>query len=180
MALLVQHDGLLGLLESGLAHEKGPKSSKIPREHVLLRQEKRLPNAQIQDRDCWAGPGALKPLNFAHLGSVMPAACRTRPQYVLRSYCDSGSSRLPGMEADMVLFALLWRQSPRPWAVFAARGSQRQAYNCRSTEGRETRGRPRIEQAGSCKECATSLLPQLLAEKAKRSSGGRRSFDQVN
>lgn len=32
----------------------------------------------------------------------MPAVCLTRPQYVLRSYCDSGSSRLPGMEDDML------------------------------------------------------------------------------
>lgn len=32
----------------------------------------------------------------------MPAVCLTRPQYVLRSYCDSGSSRLPGREADML------------------------------------------------------------------------------
>lgn len=37
----------------------------------------------------------------SHLGSVMPAVCLTRPQYVLRSYCDSGSARLPGSEADM-------------------------------------------------------------------------------
>jgi hypothetical protein len=32
----------------------------------------------------------------------MAAVCLTRPQYVLRSYCDSGSSRLPGMEDDML------------------------------------------------------------------------------
>jgi hypothetical protein len=32
----------------------------------------------------------------------MPAVRLTRPQYVLRSYCDSGSSRLPGMEVDML------------------------------------------------------------------------------
>ena len=38
----------------------------------------------------------------SHLGSVMPAVCLTRPQYVLRSYCESGSARLPGREADMV------------------------------------------------------------------------------
>ena len=56
----------------------------------------------------------------SHLGSVMPAVCLTRPQYVLRSYCDSGSSRLPGREADMLagyseqvfllflFFPLLW------------------------------------------------------------------------
>lgn len=36
----------------------------------------------------------------------MPAVCLTRPQYVLRSYCDSGSSRLPGREADIVAWVL--------------------------------------------------------------------------
>lgn len=36
----------------------------------------------------------------------MPAVCLTRPQYVLRSYCESGSSRLPGMEADMLAWVL--------------------------------------------------------------------------
>jgi hypothetical protein len=39
---------------------------------------------------------------ISHLGSVMLAVCLTRPQYVLRSYCDSGSSLLPGIEADML------------------------------------------------------------------------------
>lgn len=43
-----------------------------------------------------------QPLTASHLGSVMPVVCLTRPQYVLRSYCDSGSSRLPGREADML------------------------------------------------------------------------------
>lgn len=32
----------------------------------------------------------------------MAAVCLARPQYVLRSYWDSGNSRLPGREADMV------------------------------------------------------------------------------
>lgn len=32
----------------------------------------------------------------------MPAVCLARPQYVLRSYCDSGSSRFPGREADIL------------------------------------------------------------------------------
>lgn len=51
---------------------------------------------------------SLRPRAFivSHLGSVMPAVCLTRPQYVLRSYCDSGSSRLPGMEADMLAWVL--------------------------------------------------------------------------
>lgn len=31
----------------------------------------------------------------------MPADSRTRPQYVVRSYCDRGSSRLPGREVDI-------------------------------------------------------------------------------
>lgn len=39
----------------------------------------------------------------------MPAVCLTRPQYVLRSYCDSGSSRLPGMEDDMLAWRLVAR-----------------------------------------------------------------------
>lgn len=38
-----------------------------------------------------------------YVGSVRPAAWRTRPQYVDRSYCDSGSARIPGSEADMIL-----------------------------------------------------------------------------
>ena len=37
----------------------------------------------------------------SHLGSERFAACRTRPQYVLRSYWDAGRSLLPGREADM-------------------------------------------------------------------------------
>jgi hypothetical protein len=37
-----------------------------------------------------------------HLGSEIFAEWRTRPQYVLRSYCDSGNSRLPGKEADIL------------------------------------------------------------------------------
>jgi hypothetical protein len=38
----------------------------------------------------------------SHLGSDMLAQCLTRPQYVLRSNRDSGSSRLPGIEADIL------------------------------------------------------------------------------
>lgn len=45
----------------------------------------------------------------------MPAVCLTRPQYVLRSYCDSGSSRLPGKEADMLASAL---GAALPFSVF--------------------------------------------------------------
>lgn len=44
----------------------------------------------------------------SHLGSVMPAVCLTRPQYVLWSYWESGSSRLPGKEADMVSLLVRW------------------------------------------------------------------------
>jgi hypothetical protein len=40
-----------------------------------------------------------------HLGSEISAECRTLPQYVLRSYCEVGSSRLPGSDADIVLLA---------------------------------------------------------------------------
>lgn len=36
------------------------------------------------------------------LGSVICIDCRTRPQYVFRSNWDSGSSRSPGNEEDMV------------------------------------------------------------------------------
>lgn len=39
---------------------------------------------------------------LSHLGSVRPAVCFTRPQYVLRSYWESGRSLLPGREADIV------------------------------------------------------------------------------
>lgn len=38
----------------------------------------------------------------------MAAEWRTRPQYVLRSYCDAGSSRLPGIEADIASDGLCW------------------------------------------------------------------------
>ncbi len=36
------------------------------------------------------------------LGSAISADCLTLPQYVERSYCDAGSSLLPGKEADML------------------------------------------------------------------------------
>lgn len=38
---------------------------------------------------------------LSHLGSEMSAAWRTRPQYVLRSYCETGRSRFPGNEDVM-------------------------------------------------------------------------------
>jgi hypothetical protein len=44
---------------------------------------------------------ACAKLMMSHLGSERFAACRTRPQYVLRSYWDAGRSLLPGREADM-------------------------------------------------------------------------------
>lgn len=37
----------------------------------------------------------------SHLGSETSAQCRTRPQYVLRSYWDAGKSRVPGNEDVM-------------------------------------------------------------------------------
>lgn len=37
-----------------------------------------------------------------YLGSAMSADCRTRPQYVERSYWDAGKSRFPGNEADIL------------------------------------------------------------------------------
>lgn len=37
-----------------------------------------------------------------YLGSAISADCRTRPQYVERSYCDAGKSRFPGKEADIL------------------------------------------------------------------------------
>lgn len=72
--------------------------------------EKKPKAAYCSCRDAFLpGPSSrlrqdLRPRAFvvSHLGSVMPAVCLTRPQYVLRSYCDSGSSRLPGREADML------------------------------------------------------------------------------
>ena len=36
-----------------------------------------------------------------HLGSAIPATCRTRPQYELRSYCEGGNSLFPGIEEDI-------------------------------------------------------------------------------
>ena len=38
-----------------------------------------------------------------YLGSDISAECLTLPQYVLRSYRDTGRSRRPGIEADMNL-----------------------------------------------------------------------------
>ena len=38
----------------------------------------------------------------SHLGSDISTECRTRPQYEDRSYCETGSSRLPGSESDIV------------------------------------------------------------------------------
>lgn len=40
--------------------------------------------------------------NHSHLGSAISAECFTRPQYVLRSCWDAGSSLLPGKDADML------------------------------------------------------------------------------
>lgn len=36
-----------------------------------------------------------------YLISAISADCRTRPQYVERSYCEAGRSRFPGNEADI-------------------------------------------------------------------------------
>lgn len=47
----------------------------------------------------------------SHLGSVRPAVCLTRPQYVLRSYRDSGSSRFPGREADISMMYVSFGRS---------------------------------------------------------------------
>lgn len=38
---------------------------------------------------------------LSHLGSDMLAACCTRPQYVLRSNCETGRSRFPGSDDVM-------------------------------------------------------------------------------
>lgn len=59
-------------------------------------------HSSLAHLDALVGAWAPEQFVFSHLGSVMPAVCLTRPQYVLRSYCDSGSSRLPGMEDDML------------------------------------------------------------------------------
>lgn len=37
-------------------------------------------------------------VRLSHLGSEISAECFTRPQYVLRSYRETGSSRVPGRE----------------------------------------------------------------------------------
>ena len=37
----------------------------------------------------------------------MSAECLTRPQYVPRSYCEAGSSRFPGSEADIATSQLV-------------------------------------------------------------------------
>ena len=39
---------------------------------------------------------------LSHLGSDIAAECWTRPQYVLRSYWETGKSRLPGSK-DVIL-----------------------------------------------------------------------------
>ena len=46
-------------------------------------------------------PGMVYTSSISHLGSDISADCFTRPQYVERSYCDAGRSRVPGREEDM-------------------------------------------------------------------------------
>ena len=66
-----------------------------------------LQKAALADREI---PTTLRPcgvfssrgIDFSHLGSDICADCLTRPQYVDRSYCEAGSSRLPSSEADML------------------------------------------------------------------------------
>lgn len=41
------------------------------------------------------------PEQGTHLISAMPAACLTRPKYVVKSYRESGNGRSPGNEADI-------------------------------------------------------------------------------
>lgn len=41
--------------------------------------------------------------SLSHLGSERSILCRTRPQYVFRSYCEDGRSLLPGSEDDMLV-----------------------------------------------------------------------------
>lgn len=76
----------------------------------------------------------------SHLGSVMPAVCLTRPQYVLRSYCDSGSSRLPGSEADMLrqfLFLVVFVR----WVSLSGRLGRKAQRGLRSGTRAEEPGR---------------------------------------
>jgi hypothetical protein len=47
----------------------------------------------------------------SHLGSDMLAECCTRPQYVPRSYCETGKSRLPGNE-DVILTNMRMQKPP--------------------------------------------------------------------
>ena len=114
VALLVCDQGLLGLLETGAANEKGPEGREstlafVPKanRHLVVSNWRRnqhwCPRPGLR-RD--TVPGAPypfpTPIGSSHLGSVMPAVCLTRPQYVPRSYWESGSARPPGREADML------------------------------------------------------------------------------
>src|SRR5277367_4865630 len=55
-----------------------------------------------QRRSHHTRPGEVTPLVVnPHLGSAICADCFTRPQYVDKSYCEAGRSRLPGNDADI-------------------------------------------------------------------------------
>lgn len=76
--------------------------------HLLGRLEARCASEQCPEQKCAAAvsPTAAEERRVGgctHEGSVMPIAWRTRPIYVSRSYCEAGSSRVPGSEADMMI-----------------------------------------------------------------------------
>ncbi len=100
LALLVGYYGLLGLLEPGPANKERPSKQSV--------------SSLLDTTDSH--------LLSTHRGSVMPAVCFTRPQYVLRSYWDTGRSRPPGSEADMVTGPSRVRRGCRKTAFFVSLG----------------------------------------------------------
>lgn len=135
LALLVGYQRPLGLLETRLAHEQRASTPReILVSSCFLVSVPDLPALSSRPRvarlpivtpclSCLSAdampatrrarryrPGPLAdppPRRAAHLGSVRPAVCRTRPQYVLRSYRDSGRALGPGSEADIVFSFLV-------------------------------------------------------------------------
>lgn len=77
------------------------------KKHTLKTDQRSI----TSERTCRAAPYSeqldhRRIIQCPHLGSDMSAACLTRPKYVLRSYCETGSSRLPGSEADIAFVAV--------------------------------------------------------------------------
>jgi len=78
----------------------------------------------------------------------MVAECFTRPQYVLRSYCETGRSRVPGSE-DVILYGekavkqqQLLRAHKSSWTLVGARvGKYNVEFDVGSTNGKRERAR---------------------------------------